>query len=207
MFDLHVAGDSGAIFSTVVKPEAPPPEGPTVHGIDNAELAEGPSFPEAFARMVAFLDYLAQSALVSDSESSDGERAQPRIKDEAPRIILVGHNSFRFDFPMLLSQCKRLNVSPEAFTKWCYADTLGMCRCTDACLHVGCLKLQCWLRAVGDEHPLRAHRALDDAIALRSVLSYAAARLGVGPLSLLRPLVVELDPAATDAQLSVVLGL
>ena len=37
--------------------------------------------------------------------------------------------------------------------------------------------------------------------------AYAAARLGVRPLSLLRPLVVELDPAATDAQLSVVLGL
>ena len=129
------------------------------------------------------------------------------IKDVPPRVILVAHNGFRFDFPMLLSQCKRRDISPDAFTKWCYADTLGMCRCTDACLHVGCLKLQCWLRVVGDEHPLRAHRALDDAIALRSVLSYAAARLGVGPLSLLRPLVVELDPAATDAQLSVVLGL
>ena len=130
MFDLHVAGDSGAIFSTAVKPEAPPPEGPTVHGIDNAELAEGPSFPEAFARMVAFLDYLAQSVLVSDSESSDGERAQPRIKDVPPRVILVAHNGFRFDFPMLLSQCKRRDITLEVFTKWCYADTLGMCRCT-----------------------------------------------------------------------------
>ena len=40
-----IAGDSGAVFSTVVRPETPPPEGPTVHGIDNAELAEGPSFP------------------------------------------------------------------------------------------------------------------------------------------------------------------
>ena len=31
-----IAGESGAIFSTVVSPEAPPPEGPTVHGIANA---------------------------------------------------------------------------------------------------------------------------------------------------------------------------
>ena len=70
-----IAGDSGAVFSTVVRPEAPPPEGPTAHGIDNAELAEGPTFPEAFARMVAFLDYLSQSAVVSDSDSSADEMA------------------------------------------------------------------------------------------------------------------------------------
>jgi len=202
-----IAGDSGAVFSTVVRPEAPPPEGPTVHGIDNAELAEGPSFPEAFARMVAFLDFLVQSAVASDSESSSDEVAQPRIKDVPPRVILVGHNSFKFDFPMLLSQCKRCGMTLEVFTKWCYADTLGMCRCTDACLHVGCLKLQCWLRVVGDEQPLRAHRALDDAVALRRVLNYVAGSLGVRPLPLVRPMAVELDPVATDAQLSVVLGL
>ena len=144
--------------------------------------------------------------MVSDSESSSDELVQPRIKDVPPRVILVGHNSFRFDFPMLLSQCKRCGMALDVFTKLCYADTLGMYRCTDACLHMGCLKLQCWLRVVKDEQPLRAHRALDDAVALRSVLNCVAASLGVRALPLVRPLAVELDLIATDAQLSVVLG-
>ena len=48
---------------------------------------------------------------------------------------------------------------------------------------------------------------LDDAIALRSVAHYAAARFGVKALALMRPFIVELDQAATAAQLSVVLGL
>ena len=90
-----IADKSGAVFSTVVRPETPPPEGPTVHGIDNAELSEGPGFPEAFARLVAFLENLAASEVADDSDSSADEAVmQPRIGD-TPRVVLVAHNGQR----------------------------------------------------------------------------------------------------------------
>ena len=48
---------------------------------------------------------------------------------------------------------------------------------------------------------------LDDTYALRIVGDYAAQRHGVTALAILQPFIVELDMAATVAQLSVFLGL
>ena len=83
---------------------------------------------------------------------------QPRIRD-TPRVILVAHNGFKFDFPMLLSQCMRLRVSSDGLAKCYFVDTLTMLRAVDASVHGGCVKLQCMLRVSGDGDPLRAHRA------------------------------------------------
>ena len=68
--EIGVSSASGAVFSTVVRPDPLPPEGPTVHGIDNTELEQGPRFPEAFTRLATFLDYLANAAICENSDSS-----------------------------------------------------------------------------------------------------------------------------------------
>ena len=78
---------------------------------------------------------------------------------ETPRIVLVGHNGVKFDFPFLLSECMRQEVPLAVFAEWRYVDTLSLLRAVESSLHGGCVKLQCLLRAVGDDGRLRAHRA------------------------------------------------
>ena len=67
------------------------------------------------------------------------------------------------------------------------------------------MKLQCLLRALCDPSDLRAHRALDDCIALRHVMSCTAERLGVGLLDLLRLFTVVLDEPASYVQVCAIL--
>ena len=73
-----------------------------------------------------------------------------------------------------------------------------------ACLF-DCVKLQCMHLAAGCASELRAHRALDDAIALRGVVNYAAESLGVSTLKLMQRFACELDLTASVANLSSVL--
>ena len=120
-----------------------------------------------------------------------------------PDLIVVAHNGMRFDFAMLLSECYRCNMTLDAMNKWKYVDTLALTRASDPMLFGGCMKLQCMLR-VAVTHGLRAHRALDDAIALRSVTIHFSHRLGVSMLDLLKLFVVQLETAGSIAQLSVV---
>ena len=200
--EMGVVANTGEIFSTVVKPPVPSPSS-SVHGIDNTELAKGPAFPEAFARLVRFLDGLSENAL-SEDESSTDELAVSRLKSSIPDVILVAHNGIRFDFPMLLSECYRCNMSLDAMSKWKYADTLAVARVLDPILFGGCMKLQCMLH-ISAAHDLRAHRALDDAIALQSVTTHLSDALGVSILRLLEFVVVQLDAPASLAQLSVVI--
>ena len=200
--EMGVVANTGEIFSTVVKPPVPSPSS-SVHGIDNTELAKGPAFPEAFARLVRFLDGLSENAL-SEDESSTDELAVSRLKSSIPDVILVAHNGIRFDFPMLLSECYRCNMSLDAMSKWKYADTLAVARVLDPILFGGCMKLQCMLR-ISAANALRAHRALDDAIALRSVTAHLSDALGVSILRLLENFVVQLDGPTSVAQLSVVI--
>ena len=68
---------AGAVFSTVVCP-GDVPAGPAVHGIDPAEIAEGPPFPEVWRRFVAFVDGAISMATVSDDSDSSQEDL-PRI--------------------------------------------------------------------------------------------------------------------------------
>ena len=65
----------------------------------------------------------------------------------------------------------------------------------------GCAKLQCLVQGqcVGS---LRAHRALDDCVCLRTVVERVAESYGVRAIDLLRPLVVRLDAVASAAQVS-----
>ena len=81
-------------------------------------------------------------------------------------------------------------------------DSLDVVKALDSQAHRGCVKLQCLLRHLARAADLRAHRALDDCYALRSVVDTLAASFGVSASLLLKPFVVELDSNATLLNLS-----
>lgn len=199
----------GVVFSTVVNPLVTS-NGPAVHGISDAELLEGPTFPEAFPRLVRFLESLAENAFSSDDESSSTELLEeprlPHVRAVTPDIVLVAHNGMKFDFPFLLSQCYRSQIPLLIFAKLKYVDTLAIIRAIDGPLYGGCMKLQCMLTHLGNcsggTMGLRAHRALDDAIVLKDVVDNIAHRVGVSRQHLLSVFAHELDVETSIAQLS-----
>ena len=81
-------------------------------------------------------------------------------------------------------------------------DTLAV---VEAVSMFGCVALQCMLDTAGCAGGLRAHRALDDAIALRGVVKFMAESLGVSTPNLLRRFVCEIDMPTSVAQLYSVL--
>ena len=199
--EIGVVDDHGATCSTVVCPPIVP-AGPAVHGIEESEMQQGPTFARAFERLTRFIDNLAENA-VSDGESSADElMALPSLKSELPDVVLVAHNGMRFDFAMLLSECYRCSLPLELVTRWRYVDTLDVARAAGL---FDCVKLQCMIRTAGCASELRAHRALDDAIALRGAVNYAAESLGVSTLKLMQQFACELDLTASVANLSSVL--
>ncbi len=200
-----IADACGAIYSTVVQPRLLPTPGPTVHGIPDEELREGPRFVEAFARLARFFDAVAESAIEDGDASEDDGPGPPRLRESMPTILIVAHNGVKFDFPMLLGECLRQKVSWSSLSRWRYADSLEVFRLMESDVTVGCVKLQCLARVLGRHDALRAHRALDDAIALRDVVRCAAAALGATPLALAQLVALELDAAGSAAQISAVI--
>ena len=84
---------SNAVFSTVVRPPALPGGEPTVHGISSEELAEGPTFAEAFERLLRFAQSVVEMSLEEDSDSSCGEIVTTQaLKENPPAIIVAAHN-------------------------------------------------------------------------------------------------------------------
>ena len=84
---------SNAVFSTVVRPPALPGDEPTVHGISSEELAEGPTFAEAFERLLRFAQSVVEMSLEEDSDSSCGEIVTTQaLKEHPPAIIVAAHN-------------------------------------------------------------------------------------------------------------------
>ena len=100
----------------------------------------------------------------------------------------------------MCSECIRHGLGIGRLAKWLFVDSLEVFRATDAETHGGCVKLQCLLRSLAPAE-LRAHRALDDSQALKSVLDTVCAALGVNQKALLRPFVVGLDCALTAAHI------
>ena len=110
--EIGVVDEYGATFSTVVRPPILP-AGPTVHGIDESELRQGPTLACAFERLARFLDNLAEN-VVSDGESSADElMALPSLKSELPSVALVAHNGMRFT---TLTQVERESAPEFAVT-------------------------------------------------------------------------------------------
>ncbi len=191
-------------FATVVSPGIS--SASAIHGIEEEELAQGPPFPMAWTRFVAYAESLVNSAVVHENSDSENDSPRlPRPPDEPPAVLLAAHNGGPFDFAMLLCECSRHGLSWAPLERWCFVDTLWVLRATAPVEPIGgCMKLQCMVRSIGCSG-LQAHRALDDCFCLRGVMEHAAACLGVGLLDLLRPFAVKLDATASAAQVSVLL--
>ena len=200
-----LVGGSRAAFSTVVNPgRRGTREADAVHGILPEELEEGPSFVEAFQRLDQFLRFASVSALVFDSDSDDDEAAPPAAMRPDLEIALVGHNALRFDYPFLLAECLRAGLGSSAMSPWMFVDTMDLLRATDS---GECFKLQCaFARVCRGPSCLRAHRALDNCIALEAVGDCVSARMGVIPLNLLRCFARRMDEPATIAQLAALMA-
>ena len=152
-----------AVFSTVTRPPVLPGDAQTVHGIAPAELAEGPTFAEAFRLLLRFVENIVEMALAEDSDSSACEASDiPALRVKPPAVVLVAHNGFKFDFPILFVEMLRCGVGLEPVEPWYFVDTLHVLRAADADLTGGCVKLQCLLtRLRASDGGLQAHRALD----------------------------------------------
>ena len=121
---------------------------------------------------------------------------------ENPILLLAGHNALKFDFPFLLCECYRNKISVGCFEHWLFVDTLQI---GQAFPEHGCLKLQCLIRSMSRGEDLRAHRALDDCIALRRVVIAFAWKAGVSLPSLMHSFAVAVDLDSSIAQISVLL--
>ena len=206
--EIAALSATGAAFSALVKPSGGARQAQTslaVHGISESELETGMPFEQCFELFVEFLDGVANATLLVDSDSSQEPDSMPSLRFPTPQILLVGHNGRAFDFPMLLCNCLRLGGATGHLARYAYVDTLDLCRATSGTtLLDGCLKLQCLFRACScPRSGLRAHRALDDCIALRSVTCHIASAIGMGEAELLGKFAFEIDlgQSCSNAQL------
>ena len=196
--EIGLVAENGACFATVVRPPCVPSEpecSNSVHGISAAELEAGPDFATSFVRMVAFLEHLQVSTVEHDS-ASDVEPRDIKTYSDPPRLLLVAHNGRKFDFPMLASEVFRSGADFKPLQRWLFVDTLDVFRAGAA----PCAKLQCLYRELAADPNLRAHRALDDAVALLRVAVTQAERYGVGLRELFAPFIVECAIEDTMAQ-------
>ena len=102
---------------------------------------------------------------------------------------------------MLLAECLRHCVPCDCFRKWLYVDTLHVA----GAFEYPCKKLQCLVKLLGETADLRAHRALDDTVALRHVSNVLAERVGCTLPDLLHQLALELDFDKSLSVLSILL--
>ena len=102
---------------------------------------------------------------------------------------------------MLLAECLRRCVPCDCFRKWLYVGTLHVVGASE----YSCRKHQCLVKLLGETADLRAHRALDDTVALRHVSNVLAERVGCTLPDLLRQFALELDFDRSLAVLSILL--
>ena len=115
----------GAAFSTVVKPSVEDTAG-HVHGIGASELSQGLPFGVAWSRFLDFVVGLQRVSILSADhcDSEDEGTSTVVLPFDAPTVVLVGHNSFRFDIPLLLFECLRHGRSLSPFEEWLSVDSL-----------------------------------------------------------------------------------
>ena len=206
----HAHGDirmKGECFSTIVcaDPDILKNRGREafkVHGITDEEIRRGPTFQEAWTRFLKWIDDVANSAIKDiDSDDDDDDDTEPPTLIEDPLIVLVAHNGFRFDFPMLLCELLRNGISTMILERWYFVDTLHVFRSLNP---YGCIKLQCIARDMIIDSG-NAHRALDDCIVLWRITTVLAERIGISMKHLLSMFLVELDVASSTAQLATIM--
>ena len=188
----------GACFSTVVQVDAGIMSMPgarkaaEIHGIPTNEILASPRFPDSWSRFLGFVDVLLNDFVQNQDESSDDEiPSLSRPPDEQPTLLIAAHNGFSFDFAMLLCECYRHGLDITIFNRWVYVDTLHVVK-SSACEAAACFKLQCMTERICEHAMLKAHRALDDCMALFLVLQDVSARLGLTVEALLRMFAEEI---------------
>ena len=202
ILEVAVTDDrSNAQFATTVRPMHVPDGPPGVHGIEEDELLTSPPFHEVFPRLLLFLNSIVENSL-EESDSSDGDSTDNagrflNLKSPSPRALLVGHNAMKFDFPMLVSECLRHNCNLFELAEFYYCDTLPILRAVGAHIADGCARLQCMARCCNSAGGERAHRALEDTVALRAVVHHCADTIGLTPAALLCPFVCSFDVNST----------
>ena len=198
--EMAVMSSSGHVFSTVCRPSVLP-DSPSVHGISNDELRLGPDFSEALTRLCKFVTDVVEMVVIDEALSDDDSPSGTILREFPPTPLIIGHNSFRFDFTMLLSEAFWKGVRYDIMGDWKFADSLDLVRLLDP----GCMKLQCMVQTCLPAGNLRAHRALEDVIALRELCEFVAARLGSSTLSLFEALARTLNLDASEVHLATLL--
>ena len=192
---------SNAQFATTVRPIFVPDGRPGVHGIEKDELLTSPPFHDVFRRMLSFLNSIVENSQElsdsSDGDTSDNGGRLLMLRDPSPSVLLIGHNAMKFDFPMLVSECLRHDCNLFELGSFYYCDTLPVLRAVGANVADGCARLQCLARSCNCAGGDRAHRALEDTLALRAVVHHCACMLGLAPAALLCPFVCRFDVEAT----------
>ena len=70
-------------------------EAAAVHGISDAEIAQGPNFVEAWTRFLLWTEALLNTSIQEDVwDSDDDEPRAPRL-EETPVLLLAAHNGAR----------------------------------------------------------------------------------------------------------------
>ena len=207
VLEIAVTADpSGAQFATTVLPMRLP-EGLGVHGIAQDELLSGVPFACAFQRMIAFLQDVVNDALFAAGTSCeecverDAWWPTPRFPGgrlSNPSVLLASHNGFKFDFPMLVSECCRHRCDLPQLAEFYFCDTLPLARAFSATIGDACARLQCLARCCRCGAG-RQHRALEDTAVLRSVMQHCADYSGVSLRTLLGCFVRRFDAQATLA--------
>ena len=124
-----------------------------VHGITSEEIKQGPSFEQAWARFLKWIDDVTHSATKYEVESDDDTGLPTLLEHHA--VVLFAHKGVRFDFPLLLCELLRNNLSTTMFERWYFVDTLHTFKDFNK---YGCVKLQCLARDTMTD-PGHAHRA------------------------------------------------
>ena len=92
---------------------------------------------------------------------------------QEPIVALAAHNGHNFDFPLLLCEMLRGNLSTNVFEQWYFIDTLDVSR---AQIQYSCVKLQCLCKEM----------AVDSGnVYLRNILNTLAQHVGMSIRQLL----------------------
>ena len=145
-FIVEIAASTftGEVFTTLVNPGIPiPAQTSRIHGIDNKTVAQAPNTKTAIESFVAFCK--AQQGSYS-------------------RLLLIAHNGFFFDDPLLNIAASRVNILlPDT---WIFLDSL---KWAENFLNKIPKKSLQSLRALFNLPSNNAHRALDDVVTLQKM--------------------------------------
>ena len=89
-------------------------EAAEVHGISDAEIAQGPDFAEAWARFLQWTDDLLNTSVQEGSSDTDDEEPRAPQLTETPMLLLAAHNGVRASAPARLDNMNSHCVMRDA---------------------------------------------------------------------------------------------